>query len=196
MIVAGLALMAASVASAEVHTFQIDGGHSSVGFSVRHLVSKVQGRFGDFDGKVMMDPASIEKTLKIDGTIQAASIDTGIEKRDGHLKSADFFDAEKFPTITFTSKKVEKKGDKYAVTGDLTMRGVTKEVTLNTEVLGVTEGPAPIAGIELTGKVNRKEFGINWNKALDNGGFVLGDDVDFVVNLEAKVPAAEPAAKS
>ncbi len=195
----GLSLIAASLAFAEVSTFEVDGGHSSVVFFTRHLVAKVPGNFGEFDGTLVMDPASIESTLKVDGTIKSASINTGVEKRDNHLKSADFFDAEKYPDIRFTSKKVEKKGDKYAVTGDLTMRGVTKEVTLDTEILAIAANPftkMPSAGLEMTGKINRKDFGINWNKALDNGGFVLGDDVDILINIEANVPAPEPAAKS
>jgi polyisoprenoid-binding protein YceI len=193
-----LALMQASLAWSAVQTFEVDPVHSEVGFTVRHIVAKVPGRFSSFKGSVSMDPAAIESTLKIQGQVDAASVDTGVEDRDKHLRSADFFDVEKHPQITFTSKKAAKKGDKYAVTGDLAMHGVTKEVTLDAEVLGVTTNPfskMPSAGMELTGTINRKDFGINWNKALDTGGFILGDDVSIVIRLEANVPAAEPAKK-
>jgi polyisoprenoid-binding protein YceI len=137
--------------------------------------------------------------MKVNATIKTASINTGVQKRDDHLRSADFFEAEKYPQITFASKKVAKKGTGYSVTGDLTMRGVTKEVTLDTEVLGTYMNPftkMPSAGFEMTGKINRKDFGMNWNKTLDEGGVVLGDDVNLVIRVEANVPAKDPAAKS
>jgi polyisoprenoid-binding protein YceI len=155
----------------------------------------VPGRFDEYEGTIAMDPAAIESTLKIDAKVKAASINTNVLKRDDHLRSADFFETEKYPDITFVSKKVVKKGSGYGVTGDLTLRGVTKEVTLDAEVLGTTANP-PMAGLEITGKVNRKDFGINWNKNLDAGGVVLGDDVDLVIRVEAKGEKKEEAAKS
>jgi polyisoprenoid-binding protein YceI len=189
-------LSTAATASAAVHSFQVDPGHSSVAFTVRHLVSKVPGRFGEFDGTVTMDPTAIESTLKVTGKIKAASIDTGVDKRDNHLRSADFLEVEKYPEITFTSKKAVKSGDKYAVTGDLTIHGVTKEVVFDTAVLGVTKSDHPTVGIEMNGKINRKDFGVLWNRTLDDGGFVLGDDVDISILIEANVPKPEPATKS
>jgi len=187
--------LSVSIASAEVHVFVVDPAHSEVGFTVRHLVSKVPGRFDDYEGTVTMDPAAIESTLKIDAKVKTASINTGVQKRDDHLRSADFFEAEKYPEITFVSKKVVKKGAGYGVTGDLTLHGVTKEVTLDAEVLGTTADP-PMAGLEITGKIDRKDYGIVWNKNLDAGGAVLGDDVNLIVRVEAKVPAKESAPKS
>jgi len=187
------------VASAEVQVFIVDPAHSEVGFNVRHLVSKVPGRFDEYEGTVAMDPKAIESTMKIDAKIKTASINTGVEKRDNHLRSADFFEAEKYPEITFVSKKVAKKDNLYSVTGDITIRGVTKEVVLDAEVLAISTNPftkMPSAGLEITGKVNRKDFGINWNKTLDEGGVVLGDDVNLVVRLETNVPAKDPEAKS
>ncbi|HET9886301.1 MAG TPA: YceI family protein [bacterium] len=191
--------LSVSAATAEVQTYIVDPAHSEVGFNVRHLVSKVPGRFDEYDGTIAMDPAAVESTMKINATIKTASINTGVEKRDDHLRSADFFEAEKYPQITFVSKKVAKKGAGYAVTGDLTMHGVTKEVTLDAEILGTQTNPftkMPSAGVEMTGKINRKDFGILWNKTLDEGGAVLGDEVNLVVRVEANVPAPEPATKS
>ena len=200
LLAAGAALaLSVSVASAEVYVFVVDPAHSEVGFNVRHLVSKVPGRFNEYEGTIAMDPAAIESTMKIDAKIKTASINTGVQKRDDHLRSADFFEAEKYPEITFVSKKAAKKGNGYAVTGDLTIHGVTKEVTLDAEVLGTQTNPftkMPSAGLEITGKINRKDFGVNWNKTLDEGGVVLGDDVNLVVRVEANVPAKEPATKS
>ncbi len=168
-------------------TWNIDKGHSSIGFTVRHFVAKAGGQFGDFGGTIQFDPKNIAATV-VNVEVQAGSIDTNSEKRDGHLKSPDFFDVEKFPTITFVSTAVKPKDETTGVVvGDLTMHGVTKSVELNYEILGV--GPDAWgnerAGFELTGKINRKDFGINWNKALDNGGFMLSDDVNVMINVAA-----------
>jgi polyisoprenoid-binding protein YceI len=186
------ALLVPALALAEVHTFQVDPAHSQVGFKVRHLVSKVPGQFDEFSGTVTLDPENVAKTLKIQATIQAGSVDTNNEKRDGHLKSPDFFDVANHATITFVSKSAKQvEGDMYAVTGDLTMRGVTKSVTLDLEFFGTTSNPfsgMPTTGMDITGTVNRKDFGINWNKALDNGGVMLSDDVDLDIHVEATVP--------
>ena len=166
-------------------TYGIDTVHSNVGFKVRHLVSKTGGEFTDFDGTIVADFGNLGAS-SVKFTIQTASIDTKNEKRDGHLRSADFFDAEKYPEITFTSSKITKiDGDSYAVTGTLTMHGVSKEVILTVDFLGeMTAMGGTRAGYELTTTINRKDFGISWNRALDAGGFVLGDDVEININLE------------
>jgi len=166
-------------------TYGIDTAHSSVGFKVRHLVSKVSGGFNDFDGTIVADFGNLDAS-SVEFTIQATSIDTKNEKRDGHLRSADFFDVEKFPEITFKSSKITKiDGDSYAVVGPLTMHGVSKEITLTVDFLGeMTAMGGTRAGYELTTKLNRKDFEVSWNRALDAGGFVLGDDVEININLE------------
>jgi len=166
-------------------TYGIDTVHSNVGFKVRHLVSKTSGEFTDFDGTIVADFGSLDAS-SVKFTIQTTSIDTENEKRDGHLRSADFFDVEKYPAITFTSSKITKiDGDSFAVTGTLTMHGVSKEVTLTVDFLGeMTAMGGTRAGYELTTTINRKDFGVSWNRALDAGGFVLGDDVEININLE------------
>lgn len=192
-IVALVSLVAVRGAAAETHEYVVDPVHSEVGFKVKHLVSKTPGRFEEYDGKVWLDPANIAGTLKVSATIQAASVNTQNEKRDQHLETTDFFDVANHPEITFESTAVKKAGDKYEVAGNLTMRGVTKPVTLTAEVTGTGTNPwsgQPMVGLDLTGTVNRKDYGINWNKALDAGGFVLGDEVWIEIHLEASVQKA------
>ncbi|NNF06092.1 MAG: polyisoprenoid-binding protein, partial [Candidatus Eisenbacteria bacterium] len=171
---------------ASASDWAIDASHSTVGFKVRHFFTKVGGNFGEYSGTITYDPKHPEKA-SVEVTINAASINTNHEKRDGHLKSEDFFFVESHPEITFKSNKVEKKDDVLHVHGDLTMRGVTKPVVLKTEFLGA--GPdgwgGTRAGFTATTKINRKDFGINWNKALDQGGAVLGDDVAITLDIEA-----------
>jgi polyisoprenoid-binding protein YceI len=167
-------------------TFAIDPGHSEVGFLVRHLVSQTRGRFNDFSGTVNLDPKNLTSS-SVEFKIKAASIDTNVPDRDKHLRSADFFDAEKFPEITFKSKSIKATGkDAYNVTGTLTMHGVSKEVTLPVTYLGQAKDPwgNTRAGFETSTTLNRKDFGIVWNKAVDNGGVLLGDDVKVDINLE------------
>lgn len=178
----------------------IDKGHSTATFKVRHFTANVLGQFRDFDGSISIDRAAPEKS-SVEFTIQAASIDTGSENRDKHLRSADFFDVEKFPTITFKSTAVAAKSkDQFEVTGDLTMRGVTKRVVLPVSFLGFMKHPrGEKAGFEIETTLNRKDYGVLWNRALDEGGFVLGDDVKVSINLEVNKkavtpPAAAPAA--
>jgi polyisoprenoid-binding protein YceI len=193
-----VALVAAlpALALAAEQTYSFDPSHSSMGFRVRHLMSKVAGNFGSFTGELRMDPADLAKgsvSLEID----ASSIDTANEKRDGHLKSADFFAADSFPKITFKSTKVTSKSeDHLLVDGLLTMRGVTKPVTLDVVYGGMMTDPwgNTRTGFDVTGKVNRKDFGILWNKTLDQGGTLLGEDVDLVISIEAVQAAEEPAA--
>jgi polyisoprenoid-binding protein YceI len=190
-----LLLVLPALATAAVEKFNVDPGHSEVGFAVRHFVSKTPGRFNQFEGTVMVDPAD-PSTLSIDGKVAAASIDTNNEKRDGHLKSADFLDVEKHPDILFKSKKVAKAGDKWKVTGDLTLHGVTKEITLDLAppMFGPDSWGNTRAGFEATGKIDRKAFGIVWNKALDQGGTMLGDDVDVTIRVEAVKDKGDAAA--
>jgi|CXWL01.1.fsa_nt_gi polyisoprenoid-binding protein YceI len=181
-----LATLAAVPADAAPVTYTIDATHSNVGFRVRHLVSKVNGSFKSFDGTIVMDaenPAASSVTF----TIKAASISTDNEQRDTHLKGDDFFAAEKFPELTFKSTAVKKlAGTDYEVKGNLTMRGVTKEITLPVSFLGEVKDPwgNTKAGFSSSTTVNRKDYGINWNKALDNGGLLVSDDVEVSIELE------------
>jgi len=177
---------AAPVAAAQ-QTYTIDPNHSEASFQVRHMFTQVRGRFNAFSGTIQLDPDNLEAS-KVDFTIDAKSIDTDNEKRDGHLKSKDFFDVAEHPEITFTSDAVRKTGDAtYAVTGTLTMRGVAKRITLPVKMLGVGTDPwgNTRAGFSTEATLDRQEYGINWNQALDQGGYLLGDDVDVQVNIEA-----------
>ena len=191
-----LAVAAAPLFAADTYT--IDKNHSDVSFQIRHFASKVRGRFTDFEGNIQADPSKPE-TSSVAFTIKTASIDTGTADRDNHLRTADFFDAAKFPELTFKSTKITPAGkDKFDVTGKLTIRGVTKEVMIPVVYLGSAKDPGgnERASFELAIKLNRKDYGINWNKALDQGGFMLSDDVDVTIALETvkKKPEA-PAAK-
>jgi polyisoprenoid-binding protein YceI len=197
-LVAGAALLAATAALAAPETFQFDRNHSLVGFRIRHFVSKVEGRFKDYDGVIVLDRQN-PAASKVDLTIQAASIDTASENRDKDLRSPNFFDVEKYPTITFKSTKVTpKSGDSYDVTGDFTMHGVTKTITVPVRHGGfVKTGQGEKAGFELVNfTLNRKDFGITWNRTLDAGSVMLGDDVEINVQVEAnkKSDEAKPAA--
>jgi polyisoprenoid-binding protein YceI len=180
-------LLAASSLFAE--TFVVDKAHSEATFQVRHMMSKVSGKFKDFSGRINIDRAK-PAASSVEFNIKTASVDTGDADRDKHLQTADFFDAAKNPEITFKSTKIAatKKKNVYDVTGDLTMRGVTKHVTIPVEFNGFGKDPwgNERAGFSLTTTVNRKDYGINWNKALDNGGFLVGDAVTINVNLEAQ----------
>jgi polyisoprenoid-binding protein YceI len=191
-------LATAGAARSATETYVFDKPHTQVAFRIRHWLTKVDGRFRDFDGHIWLDRAKPADS-RVDVTIQAASIDTGTENRDKHLRSADFFDVEKYPTITFKSTKVAPKGkDLYEVTGDLTIHGVTKTLTIpvrNTGFLNL--GKQEIAGFELTIPIKRQDFGIAWNRTADTGGVMLGDDVEINVQVEANkempAPPASPA---
>lgn len=180
-----------SVAAAEPVSFKVDKGHSEVGFSVRHFFSKVHGRFNGFAGTIVFD-AQTPANISVDASADAATIWTDNERRDGHLKGADFFDVEKFPTIAFKSTKVDTVGGgRYKITGNFTMHGVTKPVTFDAEFLGAGAVGAggqswgTKAGFTATTVVNRKDFGVSWNKTLDNGSLMLADDVTITLNVEA-----------
>jgi len=169
--------------------WELDPAHSSVAFAIRHMmISTVRGQFKTFTAKAVGDPAS-PATASIEATIDAASIDTANEKRDTHLKTPDFLDVAKYPTITFKSKKIESaEQGKAKVTGDLTLHGVTKEVVLDVEgPSGVIKDPMgnTRAGAHATTKINRKDFGIVWNKAMDGGGIMVGDEIDVTIDVEA-----------
>jgi polyisoprenoid-binding protein YceI len=193
--VLSLGLLASPALAAD--TYLVDKNHSEAAFQVRHLVSKVRGRFTDFAGTISVDQAKPE-TSTVEFTIKTTSINTDVEARDKHLRSADFFDVEKFPEITFKSSKVVAKGkDHLDVTGTLTMHGVSKEVTLPVTALGfIKAGKDEKAGFETAVTLNRKDYGITWNRAMDTGGVMLGEDIAVAINIEANKKKEEvPATK-
>lgn len=168
-------------------TYQIDPAHTQIHFTIPHLVVfKVRGNFNEFAGTVEADVTG--RTLSAaSATIQVAAIDTRNQKRDDHLRSADFFDAAKYPEMTFVSKSVEGSGSNITVTGDLTIKGITQQVVLQGGFLGATTDPwgNQRAGFEAVGKINRKDFGLTWNKALETGGMVVGDELEIGLEVEA-----------
>ncbi len=178
-------------------SWNIDIAHSGVHFTVKHMViAKVRGRFAKFGGTVQLDERDLTRST-LDIHIDAASIDTGIADRDAHLRSADFFDVEKFPALTYKSKRVEKVGEgRYRVIGDLTIRGTTREVPLEVEAGGVGKDPwgNERAGFAARAHVDRKEFGLKWNQALETGGVLVGERVDIEIELEAVKTAGQRAA--
>ena len=193
--VALLALVAGTPAHAATETWAVDKDHSTVSFQVRHLVTKVRGQFDAFAGTVHLDPQHPEQG-NVEFAIDAKSIDTDNAKRDEHLRTPDFFDVASHPQITFKSKKVVPLGtNRYAVAGTLTMRGVAREVTLPVELLGTSKDPwgNTRAGFATTLTLNRKDYGINWNKALDEGGYILGEDVEIDIQLETIRQQPQPA---
>jgi polyisoprenoid-binding protein YceI len=183
-----LALLLAAPAFADTATWQIDPDHTSAQFAIRHLmVSTVRGTIGPVTGTVTIDDSDITRST-VSASIDAKGIDTRNQKRDDHLRSPDFFDVAKYPSLTFTSTKVEKTADgTYKVTGDLTIHGITKEA-----VLAVEGSPTPLqdpfgntkVGGSATTRINRKDFGLTWSKSLDGGGVMIGDDVDITIDIE------------
>ena len=178
----GLALQAQS-------KWSFDKAHSKISFNVEHLViSEVTGQFGSFDGSVTASSEDFSDS-DIEFSIDVASVDTDNDRRDGHLRSDDFFNAEKFPTITFKGKSLEKvDGNKYKLTGDLTIRDVTKEVVLDVKYGGTVKDPYgnTKAGFKITGNINRFDYNLKWNAALESGGLVVGENVEIVGNIELK----------
>jgi polyisoprenoid-binding protein YceI len=176
-----------TVATAVGTSWRVDPSHSHVEFAVRHLmISTVKGRFADVSGTLIGDEAN-PKNASIDLTIPVASIDTHESQRDAHLRSADFFDAEQHPAITFRSTRIERAGsDTFTVTGDLTIRGVNKPITLTVHAGGRGRDPwgGERVGYSATTRINRKDFGLNWNQALETGGVLVGDQVTISVELE------------
>jgi polyisoprenoid-binding protein YceI len=187
----GLALLGALAiprpVAAETAEWALDGSHSRIGFSVSHMVvSSVSGRFKQFSGKIELDDADPTKS-HVDISIKTESIDTDEAKRDEHLRSPDFFDAKKFPTLSFKSTKIAKAGGKkYKLSGDLTIHGITKAVTLDAELSEAVKSPwgKMVRSVKLGGKVKRGDFGLKWNKTLDAGGVVVGEDVTLDIQVE------------
>jgi polyisoprenoid-binding protein YceI len=167
-------------------TWTIDPSHSTVGFTARHLmVAKVHGRFGTFAGTIRI--AEDRLASAVEATIEAASISTGDEQRDAHLRSADFLDVEQFPQLTFRSTSVRAEGDHYVVVGDLTIKDVTRQVELALELDGVQADPwgGTRAGFTAQTEINRKDFDLTWNVALETGGVLVGDKVKITLDIEA-----------
>ncbi|MFT3782751.1 MAG: YceI family protein [Nibricoccus sp.] len=181
---AALAVGSLQIAQAAVEAYKIDPVHSSVGFSIRHFVSKVPGTFTKFSGTITVDRDNLEKS-SVDATVDITSINTANEKRDAHLKTGDFFEAEKYPSASFKSKSWKKTGeDTFDVTGDLTIKGVTKEVVLKTKLLGFGPGMQgrELSGWEATTVINKSDFGVNSPAMLSKA---LGEEVTLNISVEA-----------
>jgi polyisoprenoid-binding protein YceI len=166
--------------------WKIDPSHSQVGFAVRHMmISTVRGQFGSYDADVELDPAKLDEA-KVTARIAAASIDTKEEKRDGHLRSPDFFDVEKYPTITFKSTKVKRSGDNLEVTGNLKIRDQEHPITLKGEVVGPGKDPwgNQRLGFSLSGDIDRETWGLTWNQALETGGVLVAKKVKLVLEAQ------------
>ena len=167
----------------------IDGAHSEIGFKVKHLmVSTVRGKFNSFEGSIELPDEDLTKAM-ISFNAETKSIDTGNAMRDGHLQSADFFNAESFPTLSFKSNTITKVNDeKYIVVGELTIHGITKEITLNTTLNGIITGmdETKVMGLEATGVLSRQDFGLTWNAPIEKGGVVVSDEVKIEINAEFK----------
>jgi len=195
----GFALVSVAPTPSVAAEYVADHAHSTVGFRIRHLVAKTSGNFTDYDFKLNYDPAKAE-TAKVEATIRTKSINTQNEKRDEHLRNADFFHVEKYPTMTFVSSQVSRVApNQLKVDGTLTMLGVSKPVTLNVEEGGVIKDPwgNTKAGFTATTTINRKDFGMVYNKVLDAGSLMLGEDVEITLEIEANQvqPAAAAPAK-
>ena len=179
------------------NNWNLDTVHSGINFSVRHMVvSKVRGRFAKFTGNVTLDEADLTRSV-VEATIDASSIDTGTAQRDEHLKSADFFDVEHFPQIRFRSTGIEKLGeDRYRLTGELTIRDVTRPIALDAEYGGRGKDPwgNERVGFTVKGALDRKDFGLKWNQALETGGVLVSDRVELELELQAVKAAVAAAA--
>lgn len=178
-------IVPAAQAEAPPVTWRIDQSHSDISFRIRHLVSRVRGTFNEWSGTIVADPQNLAGG-SVQVEIKTASIDTNNERRDTHLRSGDFFDAEKHPTITFRSTRVQTRGRNLTVTGNLTMNGITRPVVLRGEMaqVGGVAGKRRI-GFEATATVNRMDYDVSWNRAAEGGGAVLGDEVEITIAVEA-----------
>jgi polyisoprenoid-binding protein YceI len=178
--------------------YKIDPAHSIIGFAIRHFeINWVEGRFKDFAGMIHYDDTDVTKS-SVEFTAKIESIDTGIEPRNKHLRTADFFDAEKYPEMTFKSTRVERKGkDRYVLHGDFTLKGVTKQVALPFTITGAIKDPSGNTrfGVDAQTTINRRDYGITWGKALAAGGLDVGNEVNIRLQLEAVKPAPKPAAE-
>jgi polyisoprenoid-binding protein YceI len=171
---------------ARAATYNIDASHTTIGFAVKHMVvANVKGSFGEFSGTINYD-AEAPESMTASAVIQAASIDTKNADRDAHLRNEDFFDTEQFPEITFQTTSVSGTAPNITLTGDLTMKGVTKEISLPVELAGPITDPWGNERIGLSGEatINRKDFNINWSKTLDSGGLVVADNVKLIIEIE------------
>ncbi len=185
LLVTALFLLAFSTA-AHADTYQIDAEHTAVTFKIRHLISYTQGSFNEFSGSFDYDPAKPEAS-KVTATVKAASIDTNVEPRDKHLRSADFFDVEKFPTLEFKSTKFESiSPEKAKLEGLLTIHGVEKPVVFDVDVHGVAKDAwgNVRSAFTATTEINRKDFGLSWNKAVETGGVMVGEEVKITLEVE------------
>jgi len=182
-----VALAGSAATSSAADKYTVDPSHSSIGFAVRHMVvSKVKGYFNEYTATILYDDKDITKS-SAEVTIKTASIDTRDAKRDEHLRTPDFFDAAKYPEIAFKSKRIEKSGEGFVAVGDLTMRGVTKEISIPFTFAGVVTDPWGNTRLGLSGatKLNRQDYGVSWSKSLDSGGLVVADDVEIAIEIEA-----------
>jgi polyisoprenoid-binding protein YceI len=180
-------VLASPAARAQTEAYTIDPVHSSVSFKIRHMmVTDVKGTFDKISGTIHLDAKNVAAS-SVEVSIETASVNTRNERRDGDLRSANFFEAEKHPTITFKSKKITKQGEQWVAIGDLTMRGVTKEIQLPFTLSGpVAAGESSLIGVSAETKINRQDFGVSWNKTLDAGGLVVGDTVVIELEVEAR----------
>lgn len=185
--------------TASAGTYSIDPAHTTVGFSVRHLViNNVPGRFREFNGTIQYDPQNLADS-SVTFTAKSNSIDTGVEPRDKHLRSADFFDVERYPEITFKSTRIEKKGkDDFIAHGDFTLHGVTKTVALPFKMYGAIKDPwgKMRIGVEAGLTINRQDYGVAWSQKLDDGGLVVANDVKIALFVEAVKQETKPEAPS
>jgi len=181
----------------ELKEWNIDTAHSGIRFSVRHMVfAKVRGRFADWRGTLRFDSGDLTRA-QVEVEIDAASIDTGVAERDGHLRSPDFLDAEQFPSLRFESTKVEASGgDRYRVHGNLTIRGTTREVVLDAEYAGEAKDPwgNQRAAFVATTSIDRRDFGLTWNQVLEAGGVLVGEGIDIEMDVQVVQVADSKAA--
>lgn len=181
-----IAIALISAPYAEAATYKLDTEHTTVSFKIRHLFSKVQGTFNDFEGSFVYEPGNPD-SWSAEAVIQVGSIDTGVEGRDKHLRGKDFFGADEYPTITFKTTKVTDATDTTAkLHGDFTMRGITKPVVLDLEIHGVGSGPwgNVRSGFTATTKINRTDFGLTWNETLETGKLLVGEEVVIILEIE------------
>lgn len=193
-----LALVVSAAGANAAQSYAIDYSHSHVGFAVKHFgISTVRGEFKDYSGEVMIDENDLAAS-SVSIEIEVASIDTDNEQRDGHLKSADFFDAENHPKMTFKSTKIEKTdAGRFLVTGDLSIRGMTREIQLPVTFGGPLEAMGTVRiGVEGETTINRQDYGLAWSKLLETGGLVVANDVDISISLEASRPVEDAGGES